>query len=47
MFCKTIVDNDGNVIIVKGHTCEHCVTSMLLNINPLFEVIPIERRREG
>jgi hypothetical protein len=45
MFCCTSVDNDGNVVIVKGRTCEHCVTSMLLNINPSFKVIPIEKEK--
>ncbi len=46
MFCYTIVDDDGNVVVVKGGTYEHCVTSMLLNINPSFEVLPIEKGEE-
>jgi hypothetical protein len=46
MFYYIIVHNDGNVVVVKGDTCEHCVTSTLLNINPSFEVLSIEKREQ-
>ncbi len=43
----TIVDCDGNVIIIEGGTCQHCVAIMLLlNLNLVFEVISVEKEKK-
>jgi hypothetical protein len=46
IYC-TIVDGDGNVIIIEGGTCEHCVAIMLLlNLDLVFEVVSIEKEKK-
>ncbi len=45
MFLLFTIQNNGNVIDIKAIPCEHCVISVL-NLDPSFEVIPIEKEKK-